>query len=188
MYINDWLLFLSHPTLLRPHGCNPPGSSVHVFAHSRILECIAISFSSGSFWLRELNLHLLHCRQILYHWGIREEFEWLAFNAKTGIWFFTTSKLLQVNFLDNKYFIKSRVGLIFHQPYNDNQLEWWGEWLHFIWEYLLIFIPIRIQFSHSVVSDICKTLGCSMPGLPANHQLLEFTQTHVHWVSNAIQT
>ena len=27
----------------------------------------------------------------------------------------------------------------------------------------------------------------SMPGLPAHHQLLEFTQTHVHWVGDAIQ-
>ena len=27
----------------------------------------------------------------------------------------------------------------------------------------------------------------SMPGLPVRHQLLEFTQTHVHWVSDAIR-
>ena len=27
----------------------------------------------------------------------------------------------------------------------------------------------------------------STPGLPVHHQLLEFTQTHVHWVSDAIQ-
>ena len=27
----------------------------------------------------------------------------------------------------------------------------------------------------------------STPGLPAHHQLPEFTQTHVHWVSDAIQ-
>ena len=30
-------------------------------------------------------------------------------------------------------------------------------------------------------------MDCSMPGLPVHHQLLEFTHTHVHWVSNAIQ-
>ena len=29
-------------------------------------------------------------------------------------------------------------------------------------------------------------VDCSMPGLPVHHQLLEFTQTHVHWVSDAI--
>ena len=27
----------------------------------------------------------------------------------------------------------------------------------------------------------------SMPGLPVHHQLLELTQTHVHWVGDAIQ-
>ena len=30
-------------------------------------------------------------------------------------------------------------------------------------------------------------MDCSMMGLPVHHQLLEFTQTHVHWVSDAIQ-
>ena len=30
-------------------------------------------------------------------------------------------------------------------------------------------------------------MDCSMLGLPVHHQLLEFTQTHVHWVSDAIQ-
>ena len=30
-------------------------------------------------------------------------------------------------------------------------------------------------------------MNCSMPDLPVHHQLLEFAQTHVHWVSDAIQ-
>ena len=30
-------------------------------------------------------------------------------------------------------------------------------------------------------------MNCSTPGLPVHHQLLEFTQTHIHWVSDAIQ-
>ena len=30
-------------------------------------------------------------------------------------------------------------------------------------------------------------MNCSMPGLPVHYQLLEFTQTHVHWVGDAIQ-
>jgi len=30
-------------------------------------------------------------------------------------------------------------------------------------------------------------MGCSTPGLPVHHQLPEFTQTHVHWVGDAIQ-
>ena len=43
------------------------------------------------------------------------------------------------------------------------------------------------QLSCSVVSDSLWPMDCSMPGLPVNHQLLEFTQTLVHWVSDAIQ-
>ena len=37
-----------------------------------------------------------------------------------------------------------------------------------------------VQFCHSVVSDISNPTDCSTPGLPVHHQLLEFTQTHVH--------
>ena len=43
----------------------------------------------------------------------------------------------------------------------------------------------------SSVTQLCLTLGdsmgCSTPGLPVHHQLPEFTQTHVHRVSDAIQ-
>ena len=34
---------------------------------------------------------------------------------------------------------------------------------------------------------LCDPMNCSMPGLPFHHQLMEPTQTHVHWVSDAIQ-
>ena len=34
---------------------------------------------------------------------------------------------------------------------------------------------------------LCNPMDCSTPGLPVHHQLLEFTQIHVHWVSDAIQ-
>ena len=34
---------------------------------------------------------------------------------------------------------------------------------------------------------LCDPMDCSMPGFPVHHQLLEFTQTHVHWVGDAIQ-
>ena len=45
------------------------------------------------------------------------------------------------------------------------------------------------QFSS--VAESCPTLcnprDCSTPGLPVHHQLPKFTQTHVHWVGDAIQ-
>ena len=48
-------------------------------------------------------------------------------------------------------------------------------------------IWLSVQFSHSVVSDSLRPHEPSMPGLPVPHQLPEFTQTHVHWVGDAIQ-
>jgi len=34
---------------------------------------------------------------------------------------------------------------------------------------------------------LCDPMDCSMSGFPVHHQLLEFIQTHVHWVGDAIQ-
>ena len=34
---------------------------------------------------------------------------------------------------------------------------------------------------------LCNLMDCSMPGFPVHHQLLEFVQTHVHCVDDAIQ-
>ena len=63
-------------------------------------------------------------------------------------------------------------------------------------------IDLRISTTHQVkqasvgqsVSSVaqscptlCHTMNRSTPGLPVHHQLPEFTQTHVHRVSDAIQ-
>ena len=47
----------------------------------------------------------------------------------------------------------------------------------------------RVQFSSVAQScpTLCDPMDRSKPGLPVHHQLLEFTQTHVHWVRDAIQ-
>ena len=34
---------------------------------------------------------------------------------------------------------------------------------------------------------LCDPMDCNMPGFPVLHYLLEFAQTHDHWVSDAIQ-
>ena len=51
------------------------------------------------------------------------------------------------------------------------------------------YLLVSVQFSS--VAQSCPTLhdpmNCSMPGLPVHHQLLEFTQTYVHRVGDAIQ-
>ena len=52
----------------------------------------------------------------------------------------------------------------------------------------------KIQFSLVQLSSVsqscltlCNPMDCSTPGLPVHHQLSEFTQTHAHWSSDAIQ-
>ena len=46
-----------------------------------------------------------------------------------------------------------------------------------------------VQFSSVAQSrlTLCDPMNSSTPGLPAHHQLPEFTQTHVHQVGDAIQ-
>ena len=46
-----------------------------------------------------------------------------------------------------------------------------------------------VQFSSVAQSclTLCNPMNHSTPGLPVHHQLLEFTQTHVHQVGDAIQ-
>ena len=46
-----------------------------------------------------------------------------------------------------------------------------------------------LQFSSVAQScpTLCDPMNRSTPGLPVHHQLLEFTETHVHRLSDAIQ-
>ena len=54
-------------------------------------------------------------------------------------------------------------------------------------------LNIVLQFSSSLAESLSHVrlfvtpLNCSTPGLPVHHQLLEFTQTHVYRVGDAIQ-
>ena len=56
---------------------------------------------------------------------------------------------------------------------------------------ILVNVPCELSVQFSSVAQLCPTLydpmSCSTPGLPVQHQLLEPTQTHVHWVGDAIQ-
>ena len=43
-----------------------------------------------------------------------------------------------------------------------------------------------VQFITQLCLTLCDPMDCSTPGFSVHHQLLERTQTHVHWVSDAI--
>ena len=51
-------------------------------------------------------------------------------------------------------------------------------------------LMLRIKVFSSVAQScptLCSSMDHSTPGLPVHHHLPEFTQTHVHWVGDAIQ-
>ena len=50
-------------------------------------------------------------------------------------------------------------------------------------------LVVSVQFSSVTQScpTLCNPMNHSTPGLPIHHQLLEFTQTHVHRLSDTIQ-
>ena len=56
---------------------------------------------------------------------------------------------------------------------------------------LFINNKLKHQYQFSSVAQLCPTfcnpMNCSTPSLPVHYQPPEFTQTHVHWVSDAIQ-
>ena len=61
------------------------------------------------------------------------------------------------------------------------------------WFYFQYFLSVGTLAGHfssvQLLSRVafCDPMNCSTPGLPVHHQLLEPTQTHVHWVGDAIQ-
>ena len=60
--------------------------------------------------------------------------------------------------------------------------------IHLTWKYICVDSSVT-EFSS--VAQLCPTLcdpvNYRPPGLPVHHQLLEFTQTHIHRVGDAIQ-
>ena len=52
---------------------------------------------------------------------------------------------------------------------------------------VLLYLSDQIRSVAQLCPTLCDTMNRSTPGLPVHHQLPEFTQTHVHRVSNAIQ-
>ena len=58
-----------------------------------------------------------------------------------------------------------------------------------------LYIQGLLQVEENAVSSVaqscptlCDPMDYSTSGLPVHRQILEFTQTHVHWVNDAIQS
>ena len=48
-------------------------------------------------------------------------------------------------------------------------------------------MPDQFSSVTQLCLTLCDPIDCSMPGLPVHPQLLESTQSHIHWVGDAIQ-
>ena len=67
-----YLVIKSCLTLSDPMDRSPPGSSAHGILQARVLEWVAISFSTESSWPKD-QTHTSHIgRQVLYHWTTKK--------------------------------------------------------------------------------------------------------------------
>ena len=57
----------------------------------------------------------------------------------------------------------------------------------FQWIFRVDFLSVQFSSVTQSCPTFCNPMNRSTPGLFAHHQLPEFTQTHAHWVGNAIQ-
>ena len=60
-------------------------------------------------------------------------------------------------------------------------------WFPLGWTGWISLQPVQFSSVAQSCPTLCDPMNCSTPGLPVHNQLPEFTQTHVHWVSDAIQ-
>ena len=149
---------------LRPYGVySPPaGSSVHEILQARLLDWVAEYLSRGSSQPRDRTHVFSTAGRFLTVGPLgKPQFPW----SKKGICFVRSSWFFSLISLE-----------ISEKFYQDE--HWFCTW-----------IEVSVQFSSVAQScpTFCDSMNRSMPGLPVHHQLLEFTQTHVHWVSDAIQ-
>ena len=67
-----------------------------------------------------------------------------------------------------------------------SSFEGWSHWTGMEKESLHKFMWICCSITKSC-STLCGPMDCSTPGFPVLHYLLEFAQTHIHWLGDAIQ-
>ena len=77
----------------------------------------------------------------------------------------------------------------FSQPRDRTHVSCTAGELLTIWAIREAHLTFLSQFSSVIQScpTLCDHVNRSRPGLLVHHQLPEFTQTHVHWVGDAIQ-
>ena len=132
-------------------------------------EWIAISSSRGSSQARDqIHVSCVSCtgRWILYHWAAREA------HIYPSIYHMILKSSAYLMYLKN-CFMASRI--VLQVGFSKKQIL------------RQTFFLVLLLFSHSVVSDSLWPHGLQ-PGFPVLQYLPEFAQSHVHWVSDVMQT
>ena len=62
-----------------------------------------------------------------------------------------------------------------------------AKWFRFSDFFSMLCYSVQFSSVTQTCPTLCDPMDCSTPGFPVHHQLPELAQTHVHWVSYAIQ-
>ena len=157
--------------LCDPIDSSLPGSAIPGILQARTLEWVAISFSNA--WKWKVKAKSLSCVRLLatpwttaYQAPLSMEF------SRQKYW--SGVPLLSPIEATKKYKIFDNILYIYVFCEELSRIREIVHWL-------------KVQFSHSVVSDSWDPMDCTSPGFPVHHQLPEPTQTYAHRVDDAIQ-
>ena len=152
----------SCPTLCDPRDGSPPGSPVLGILQARTLEWVAISFSNAWKW-KVKGKSLSSVRLLAIPWTAADQAPPFMGFSRQEYWSGVPLPS-PIYFLPNKFADTHMYACIYTYTYDD-----------------------QIRSVAQSCPTLCDPVNRSTPGLPVHHQLPEFTQTHVHRVSDAIQ-
>ena len=189
-------------------ACNLPSFFVHGILQAGILEWVAICFSWRYSWPRDWSKVSCIAGRFFTIWATGEEggdnLLVTGSNDPNALFLILMNapKILTINLpsLNNTSMVPHH-----HSIYTLLKKAYWEMDILIIFEQQILIFPrmifiqwkttlmLRFGVSQSVSSvtqlypTLCDPMNHSTPGLPVHHQLLEFTQTHVHRVGDAIQ-
>ena len=147
----------SCPTLCDPIDGSPTGSSVPGILQERMLEWVAISFSNAWKWKVKV--------KSLSRVGLLAT-SWTAAHQAPPSTGFSRQEYWSWVPLFNPVFL--RLNMKHLKIPNEQSIS-------------------SVNWVTQSCPTLCDPMNHSTPGLPVHHQLPEFTQTHVHQISDAIQ-
>ena len=176
------LVIQSCLTLCDPLDYSLPGSAVHRNFQARLLEWVAIPFSTGSSWFRDWTQVSCIADRFFYHLNHQGN----SYNDfKSVMWqhsYFLLNywQVSKESDQMNGNFIQRRKG--------DRRIYMWKKkhtlpiYALFLKSYSQEICAVQFSSVAQLCPSLCDPMNCSAPGLHVHHQLPQFTQTHIHRV------